>query len=146
ELIDEVIARNANTLVVLKTSGMVLMPWLSQVPSVVAAWYPGQEDGLVVANVLYGEVNPSGKSPVTWGNAPREAAYARQTQFPGEREDTGLPGGPGFDDEDHIYDQRVTRYIEGLEVGYRWFEAHDITPAFPFGHGLSYTTFEYSDL
>ncbi len=146
ELIDAVIGQNENTLVVLKTSGMVLMPWLSRVPAVVAAWCPGQEDGLAVANILYGRVNPSGKTPVTWGNAPREAAYTRQTQFPGEREDTGLPGGPGFDPEDHVFDQRVTRYIEGLEMGYRWFEAHDIRPAFPFGFGLSYTTFEYSDL
>ncbi len=146
ELIDAVIGQNDNTIVVLKTSGMALLPWVNRVPAIVAAWYPGQEDGLAVANILYGRVNPSGKTPVTWGKAPREAAYTRQTQWPGGREDTGLPGGPGFDPEDHVFDQRVARYIEGLEMGYRWFEAHNIAPQFPFGHGLSYTTFEYSDL
>ena len=69
--------------VVLKTQGMILMPWLDKVPALVEAWYPGQEDGNVVANVLFGLRNPSGKLPVTFGNSEREAAYATTAQFPG---------------------------------------------------------------
>ena len=69
--------------VVLKTQGMVLMPWLDKVPALLEAWYPGQEDGNVVANVLFGLRNPSGKLPVTFGTSEREAAYATTAQFPG---------------------------------------------------------------
>src|SRR5690625_7292170 len=114
--------------VVLMVDNVVLgcVVLLCLVSAAVVAWFLAQEDGLAVANILYGRVNPSGKTPVTWGKAPREAAYTRQTQWPGGREDTGRPGGPGFDPEDHVFDQRVARYIEGLEMGYRWFEAHTI--------------------
>ena len=69
--------------VVLKTQGMMMMPWLDKVPALLEAWYPGQEDGTVVANVLFGLRNPSGKLPVTFGNSEREAAYATTSQFPG---------------------------------------------------------------
>lgn len=91
-LIEAVLDANAkNTVVVLKTSGMVLMPWLDKVPAVLQAWYPGMEDGNAVANILYGKVNPSGKLPVTFGNSEREAAYATEEQFPGTRMKTGNP-------------------------------------------------------
>ena len=73
--------------VVLKTEGMVLMPWLDQVPALLEAWYPGQEDGNAVANILFGLRNPSGKLPMTFGNTEREAAYATTEQFPGVLED-----------------------------------------------------------
>jgi beta-glucosidase len=125
------------TVVVLKTEGMVLMPWLDQVPALVEAWYPGQEDGNVVANVLFGVHNPSGKLPMTFGTSDREAAHATTAQFPGL-----------WVDPPHWLDhQRFSaQYTEGLQVGYRWYEANNVKPVFPFGFGLSYTTFAYSGL
>jgi beta-glucosidase len=123
--------------VVLKTEGMVLMPWLDRVPALLEAWYPGQEDGNVVANALFGLRNPEGKLPVTFGNSEREAAYATTAQFPGVWEPP-----PFWSNEDTVSAQ----YSEGLQVGYRWYEANNVTPVFPFGFGLSYTTFAYSGL
>lgn len=144
-MIDAVMKANAkNTVVVLKTSGTVLMPWLDQVPAVLEAWYPGMEDGNAVANLLYGKVNPSGKLPMTFGATDREAAFATEKQFPGTRQDTGKPGGPGpYGDGS---DQLIAQYTEGLEMGYRWYESNKEKPVFPFGYGLSYTTFKYDDL
>ncbi|MFJ8065688.1 beta-glucosidase [Psychrobacillus sp. NPDC096426] len=144
-LIDAVLKANAkNTAVVLKTSGTVLMPWLDEVPAVLEAWNPGMEDGNAVANLLYGKVNPSGKLPMTFGATEREAAFATEEQFPGTRQDTGKPGGPGAYGDGS--DQLITQYTENLEMGYRWYQANDVKPVFPFGYGLSYTTFEYDDL
>ncbi|WP_077247656.1 beta-glucosidase [Bacillus sp. FJAT-27225] len=144
-LIDAVLKANAeNTAVVLKTSGTVLMPWLDEVPAVLQAWFPGMEDGNAVANLLYGKVNPSGKLPATFGATEREAAFATEEQYPGTRQDTGKIGGPGpYGDGS---DQLIAKYTEGLEMGYRWYEANNVKPLFPFGYGLSYTTFEYDDL
>ncbi|MEH7252215.1 glycoside hydrolase family 3 C-terminal domain-containing protein [Neobacillus niacini] len=144
-LIDAVLKANAEkTTVVLKTSGTVLMPWLDKVPAVLQAWFPGMEDGNAVANLLYGKVNPSGKLPMTFGATEREAAFATEEQYPGTRQDTGKPGGPG--PYGNGSDQLIAKYTEGLEMGYRWYEANDVKPLFPFGYGLSYTTFEYDDL
>ena len=144
-LINAVLAANAkNTAVILKTSGTVLMPWLNKVPAVLEAWYPGMEDGNAVANLLYGKVNPSGKLPMTFGATAREAAFATEKQFPGTRQDTGKPGGPGpYGDGS---EQLIAQYSEGLEMGYRWYEANNVKPVFPFGYGLSYTNFKYDDL
>ena len=123
--------------VVLKTEGMVLMPWLAQVPALLEAWYPGQDDGNAVANILFGLRNPSGKLPMTFGTSEKEAAHATTAQFPGV-----------LVDPPHWLDNRrlSAQYTEGLQVGYRWYEANNVTPVFPFGFGLSYTTFAYSDL
>ena len=139
-MIDAVMEANAeNTVVVLKTSGTVLMPWLDEVPAVLQAWFPGMEDGNAVANLLYGKVNPSGKLPMTFGATEREAAFATEEQYPGTRQDTGKPGGPGpYGDGS---DQLIAKYTEGLEMGYRWYEANNVKPLFPFGYGLSYTIF-----
>jgi beta-glucosidase len=123
--------------VVLKTEGMVLMPWLDRVPALLEAWYPGQEDGNAVASILFGVRNPSGKLPMTFGNSEREAAHATREQFPGAT----IPP-PHWLDRPRL----EARYTEGLRMGYRWYEANNVTPVFPFGFGLSYTTFEYSDL
>jgi beta-glucosidase len=123
--------------VVLKTEGMVLMPWLAQVPALVEAWYPGQEDGNAVANILFGLRNPSGKLPMTFGNSEREAAHATTEQYPGVPVDPP----PWFNRK-----RLSVHYSEGLQMGYRWYEANNVTPVFPFGFGLSYTTFAYSDL
>ena len=123
--------------VVLKTEGMVLMPWLDQVPALLEAWYPGQEDGNAVANILFGLRNPSGRLPMTFGNSPAEAAHATIAQFPGVLVDP-----PHWLDRERVKAQ----YTEALQVGYRWYHANNVTPRFAFGFGLSYTTFEYSNL
>jgi beta-glucosidase len=144
-LVPRILAANPNTVVVLKTQGSVLMPWLPQARAVVEAWYPGQEDGNVVADVLFGVTNPSGKLPVTFGTSANEAAYQTEAQYPGARENNGLGGGEGGFEPDGS-PQLVTHYSENLKMGYRWYEAENVKPVFPFGHGLSYTTFAYSDL
>lgn len=123
-LIEQVAAANKNTVVVLHTGSPMAMPWLDKVAAVVQAWYPGQECGNAIADVLFGVVTPSGKLPQT---------------FPVRLEDNpayiNYPGENG----------RV-HYGEGLFVGYRYYEKKRIEPLFPFGFGLSYTTFSYSNL
>jgi len=125
ELIEMVAAVNKNTIVVLNTgSPITMIGWIDKVAAVVEAWYPGQECGNGIADILFGDVNPSGKLPTT---------------FPKRLEDTpayiNYPGENG----------RVL-YGEGLFVGYRYYDKKRVEPLFPFGYGLSYTTFEYSDL
>ena len=142
-LVPRVLAANPNTVVVLKTEGSVLMPWLAQARALIEAWYPGQDDGDVVADALFGVTNPSGKLPVTFGNDANEAAYETAAQYPGTREENGL-GGVGFDPEPGP--QLIANYSENLLLGYRWYEARNVKPVFPFGFGLSYTTFSYSGL
>jgi beta-glucosidase len=124
ELISRVAAANKNTLVVLQSGGPVAMPWLDQVAAVIQAWYPGQEAGNSIADVLLGKAEPGGRLPQTF---PRrledDPAYIN---YPGE-------GG-------HV------RYGEGLYVGYRYYEKKKIEPLFPFGFGLSYTQFRFGAL
>ena len=134
-----------NTIMVLKTQGQVNMPWIDKVRTLVEAWYPGQEDGNVVADALFGVTNFSGKLPVTFGKTDREAAYASQEQYPGYEENTGVDGGYGRDPIPGAT-QRVVRYTEGLKMGYRWYQATGTKPLFPFGYGLSYTKFDYGNL
>jgi beta-glucosidase len=129
-LIAAVAAATPRTVVVLKNGGPVLMPWLSSVPAVLEAWYPGQEDGNAVANLLFGVVNPSGKLPITFPSVERIGATATVEQFPG----VNINGVP------------TVTYTEKLEMGYRWYDAHFAQPLFPFGYGLSYTTFAFSDI
>jgi len=124
---------------------MVLMPWLNDARALVEAWYPGQQDGDVVADVLFGVISPSGKLPVTFGNTAREAAYATEAQYPGVRENNGQPGGPGTGGTPGI-SQLVRHYTEGLQMGYRWVPGQQREAGVPFGFGLSYTTFQYSGL
>jgi beta-glucosidase len=121
-----VAAANPNTVVVLNTGDPVLMPWLSQVKGVVEAWYPGEEDGNAISAVLFGQVNPSGKLPVTFPSSEGDVPANTPQQWP------GVNG--------------VATYSEGLSVGYRYDDATGQTPLFPFGFGLSYTTFAYSHL
>jgi len=121
-----VLTANPHTVVVLKTGGPILMPWLAQAPAVLEAWYPGEEDGDVVASVLFGQVNPSGKLPITFPKSGADLPQQSPDQYP------GVDG--------------VVHYSEGLLVGYRWYDAKNIEPLFPFGYGLSYTTFGYKDL
>ncbi|HTA92999.1 MAG TPA: glycoside hydrolase family 3 C-terminal domain-containing protein [Polyangiaceae bacterium] len=119
-LISTIAAINPNTIVVLNSPGAVLMPWLAQVRGVLVAWYPGQENGNAIASVLYGDENPSGKLPVTFP--------ARENDLPTPNPSPTVP------------------YDEKLKIGYRALDAAGTAPLFAFGHGLSYTTFAYSDL
>lgn len=121
ELIKAVAAVNSKLAVFLIGGGAVEMPWIDQVPCVVQAWYAGMEGGSAMADVIFGDVNPSGKLPLT---------------FPKKLSET-----PAHDIGEYAADE--CRYHEGLLVGYRYNDAKDIEPLFPFGHGLSYTTFEY---
>ncbi len=123
-LIERVAAANPHTIVVLNTGSPITMPWLSSVEAVVQAWYPGQECGNAIADVLFGETNPSGKLPQTFPlRLEDNPAYLN---FPGEN--------------GRVY------YGEGLFIGYRYYEKKEIAPLFPFGFGLSYTTFDYGTL
>lgn len=125
-LISAVAAANPKTVIVLQTGAPVTMPWLTKVSTLVETWYPGQEGGDALAAVLFGDADPSGRLPVTF---PTSAAQSPSMGAP------RYPAGPnGYD------------YTEGLDVGYRGFDNRGLTPLFPFGHGLSYTTFGYSGL
>ncbi len=126
QLISAVAKANPRTVVVLNTSGAVLMPWLSKVAAVLEAWYPGEEDGNATAAVLSGAYDPTGRLPVTFPAS--EGAVAAHTQ-------ASWPGIGG-----------TVVFSEGLDIGYRWDQAHRVTPLFPFGFGLSYTRFALSDL
>ena len=125
ELLKEVVKVNPRTIVVLNNATPVLMSsWIDKVPAVIEAFYPGQEGGNALADILFGDVNPSGKLPVTLMKR-REDASDYGT-YPGTKQ--------------------IADYKEGIFVGYRHFDKENIEPQFPFGFGLSYTTFEYSDL
>ncbi|WP_267396626.1 MULTISPECIES: beta-glucosidase [unclassified Sphingomonas] len=145
-LIAAVAAAQPHTVAVLETGGPVLMPWLDHVPAVVQAWYPGQRGGEAIASILTGKVNPSGRLPITFpareAQAPRprpvgldrlSAAEAQAAADPGSGAHLDLPSFP-------------IDYVEGADVGYRWYERKAQQPLFAFGHGLSYTRFAYSNL
>ena len=125
ELIAAVAAANPHTVVVLNTGAPVSMPWVDQVAAIVLAYYPGMENGNALSAVLLGKVNPSGKLPVTFPVRLEDSPSFINAAYPGGRE---------------------VNYGEGIFVGYRYYDKKDVTPLFPFGHGLSYTTFEYSTL
>ena len=133
-LVAAVVAANRRTVVVLKNGGPVLLPWLDKVPAVLEAWYPAQEDGNIVADLLLGIENPSGKLPITFPTQEREGANATVAQWPGIDPDGAGPL------------PLTATYSEGLQMGYRWYDAHHVAPAFAFGYGLSYSTFELSTL
>ncbi|MFY9338712.1 MAG: beta-glucosidase [Methanosarcina flavescens] len=128
-IIDTVASLNPNTIVVLETGNPVAMPWRDKVKAIVQAWYPGQAGGQAIAEVLTGKVNPSGRLPITF---PKSLAQTPRPELPGLGTPWGTP--------------TTIRYDEGAEVGYRWFAKKDEKPLFAFGHGLSYTSFAYSDL
>jgi len=130
KLINEIAAVNPNTIVVLNTSQPVALPWVAKVKAVLEMWWPGDEGGWSTANLLLGKVSPAGRLPVTWGK--RLEDYAATDPKHPER---------SKNPPDH-----KTIYSEGVNVGYRWFDKENIDPLFAFGHGLSYTTFVYSDL
>ncbi|MGA2440093.1 MAG: glycoside hydrolase family 3 C-terminal domain-containing protein, partial [Tepidisphaeraceae bacterium] len=126
ELIQQILQANLRTIVVLVDGGAVEMPWVDQVPAIVQAWYPGMEGGNALAEILFGDINPSGKLPCTFPQKLSDSPAHAMGNFPGQH--------------------GVEHYAEGLLVGYRWFDAKSIQPLFPFGFGLSYTRFDYSNL
>ena len=126
EVIDAVATANPRTVVVLQTGNAVAMPWRDKVNAIVEAWYPGQAGGQAIAEVLTGEVNPSGRLPLSFVAGVEQTPHPRLAGF-GDRVGTPL----------------TLRYHEGAEVGYRWLARTKAIPLFPFGHGLSYTTFDY---
>jgi beta-glucosidase len=128
-LVEAVAGANRRTVAVLETGGPVLMPWAERVGAILEAWYPGTSGGEAIANLLFGRVNPSGHLPITF---PRD-----ESQLPRPRLDgVGLTESQPF----------TVNYSEGARVGYRWYDANDLAPLFPFGHGLSYTDFDYGRL
>ncbi len=130
KLVEDVAAVNANTIVVLNTSQPVALPWADKVKAILEMWWPGDEGGWSTANLLLGKTSPAGRLPVTWGKR-LEDYPATDPKYP-ERSVKGVDG--------------KTTYSEGVNVGYRWFDKEGMEPLFPFGFGLSYTTFDYSGL
>jgi beta-glucosidase len=126
ELIQAVAAANPHTTVVVDAGAPVAMPWLGAAGAVLDAWYPGQSNGTALADVLFGKVDPSGHLPVTFPASLSQVPASTPAQWP------GVNG--------------QVQYSEGLDVGYRWYDAKGLTPLFPFGFGLSYTRFRFSDL
>ncbi|MCX5541209.1 glycoside hydrolase family 3 C-terminal domain-containing protein [Paraburkholderia sp. CNPSo 3076] len=124
QLVEAVAKANPRTIVIIESGNPVLMPWKDQVSAIVEAWYPGEGGGKAIANVLFGQVNPSGKLPVT---------------FPVHDQDTPTWGTNGAFATDPVYSEK-------LDMGYRWYDANNITPLYEFGYGLSYTHFSYSGL
>ncbi len=151
-LIQAVAAANPDTIVVLNTGDPVLMPWATAVTSILEMWYPGQMGGPATANVLLGRFDPGGKLPVTF---PADA-----THFPTydpNCTDTSATGNcplyPGVAGPSPFVSGATTSFrtitamqVNGIDQGYRWYDEHNVTPLFPFGYGLSYTKFGYSDL
>jgi beta-glucosidase len=127
ELIHAVATANSRTVVVLMNAGPVeVASWETGVPAIVEAWYAGQEQGNAVARVLFGDVNPCGKLPITFPRSESETPVAKPEQYP------GVDG--------------AVHYSEGVYIGYRGYDRLRIQPQYPFGHGLSYTSFRYSNL
>jgi beta-glucosidase len=125
-LIAAVAAANPRTIVVLHTAGPVLMPWLSKVAGVLEAWYPGQQSGTAIAATLFGQADPAGRLPVTFPRTASQGAAASPAEYPGIN--------------------NLAQYDEGIFVGYRYYDQHHQTPLFPFGYGLSYTSFSLDHL
>ena len=121
ELVERVLDANPNTVVVLNCGAPMTLPWLDRAAAVLLAWYPGQEAGEAIADVLIGDAEPGGRMPTTWAK--------------GEQDTPAFLNYPG--------EAGVVRYGEGIFVGYRWYDARGIEPMIPFGHGGSYTTFEW---
>jgi beta-glucosidase len=139
-LVSAVAAANPHTIVVLETGGPAAMPWIGQVNAAIEVWYPGIRGADALANILFGDVNPCGKLPVSFAKSDADLPHA------------AIPGMDLLQPPDTPREQRRRMpdfnidYTEGLKVGYKWFDAEGKEPLFAFGHGLSYTTYAYSDL
>jgi beta-glucosidase len=136
-LIEAVAGANPRTVVVLETGGPVLMPWLPRAAAAIEAWYPGARGGEAIARTLFGEVNPSGRLPMTFPAAEAQLPRAKITNDAGNKDAAGKDASPQAVEVD---------YFEGARVGYKWFDRSAAKPLFPFGYGLSYTSFSYAAL
>ena len=125
-LISAVAAANPHTVVVLNTGSAVTMPWLPEVAGVFEAWYPGQQDGTAIGALLFGGADPSGHLTLTFPASLAQVPAATAAQWPGQN--------------------GTVQYSEGIDVGYRWYDTQGLSPLFPFGYGLSYTSFSFSNL
>lgn len=146
--IGELAAANPNVVVVLLTGEAIsLEPWADKVPAILAAWYAGQSTGDAIADVLTGKVNPAGKLTSTFGKRLEDYACHALGLWPPRLILDKPPGNPGFTPAERKATYAYAAdYKEGVFMGYRWFDEHRIEPRFPFGHGLSYTKFAFSDL
>jgi len=129
ELVSQVADANPNTIVVVRCPGAILMPWASKVKAIIVQFLPGQASGEALASVLFGDVNPSARLPLSFPASESQSWLQSEAQYPGESKDG----------------KYVVSYTEGLNIGYRWFDAEGRGPLFEFGAGLSYTTFSYSN-
>jgi len=144
-LVSAVAAANPHTIVVVESGGPVTMPWIDRVNAVLEAWYPGTRGGEAIARILFGEVNPSAKLPVTFAKTEADLPHPKEVLQPPPRQGEEVPMFPGAPWK--INTRRFDiDYDEGLLVGYKWYDAKDKQPLFPFGYGLSYTTYSYSGL
>jgi beta-glucosidase len=144
ELIAQVAAANPHTIVVLETGNPVSMPWVDHVSAILEAWFAGSSGDHALANILFGDVNPSGKLPITFPKSEADLPHLKIAQPAPNYEG---PSGP--DHWKHILEGLPafqTNYDEGLKVGYKWYDAEKKPVLFPFGYGLSYTSYQYSDL
>lgn len=131
-MVTELLEVSGTAVVVLKNSAPVMLPWIDAAPTVLEVWNQGAEDGHVVAELLWGVETPSGKVPTTYAARAEDLMHhGDPVRYPGTDEGEGWP---------------TMRYTEGLRMGYRWFQSEGIAPLFPFGYGLSYTTFEVSEV
>ncbi len=142
-LISAVAAANPNTIVVLETGNPVSMPWANDVHAILESWFPGIGGAQALANILFGRVNPSGKLPVTFSASEEELP---RPQLPGLTPRTGNNGADARDARNQSRNFSIDYNVEGMAVGYRWFQEKKIQPLFAFGFGLSYTRFAYSNL
>jgi beta-glucosidase len=126
QLVSAVAAANPNTVVVVNSGSAVTMPWANSVKGIIENWYPGQTDGSAIAALLFGDTDFSGKLPVTFPQSLADVPASTAAQWPGQN--------------------GTVQYSEGVDVGYRWYDSQNKTPLFPFGFGLSYTGFGYSNL
>jgi beta-glucosidase len=147
-LTEAVAAANPHTIVVLETGGPVTMPWIDRVSAVIEAWYPGIRGSEALANILFGDVNPSGKLPLTFPRTEADLPHPKHVDQPAIDPDhpitplPNLPVVPGISTNQTPFD---AVYDEGLKVGYKWYDSEKKEPLFPFGFGLSYTTYAYSE-
>ena len=142
DLIEAVAAANPHTIVVLESGGAVTMPWLDHVSGVLESWYPGIRGAQAIGAILFGKVNPSGKLPITFPKSVADLPHPQEAKQP-KGPLTPDPNLPFFKINKQVFD---VHYDEGLKVGYKWYDAKNKTPLFPFGFGLSYTTFAYSGM
>jgi beta-glucosidase len=143
ELIAKVAAANPHTIVVIESGGPVTMPWVDQVSSILEAWYAGTRGAEAVANIIFGDVNPGAKLPITFPKSEADLPHTTVVKPPKATVDADRQGWKRIAEGLPVF--QVT-YDEGVKVGYKWYDAENKAVLFPFGYGLSYTTYSYSNL